>query len=85
MTTKTCDQKSFKHGLNITQSSATQVLDDLNLLLTGGRMTNATKDVARASLEGWGEEQKVKAAQEAVILAPEFHHHWVAPSGGSAQ
>ena len=71
--TKTCDQKSFKHGLNITQSSATQVLDDLNLLLTGGRMTNATKDVARASLEGWGEEQKVKAAQEAVILAPEFH------------
>ncbi|CAK9084260.1 unnamed protein product [Durusdinium trenchii] len=59
-------QDSFKLPL-----SASTALSELNLLLTGGRVTNHTKEAVMQHSKNQNDD--VKAVQEASVLAPEFH------------
>ena len=49
------------------------VLDDLNLLLTGGRLSQASLDTVREAYEHAVIGQNVKSALRAVIMTPEFN------------
>ena len=64
--TETCGQ-----GGSFTKAwgSQSEALEELNLLLTGGRLTNESQQIAQAAYEKEG----IQAAQEAIVLAPEFN------------
>ncbi|CAK9033375.1 Ribulose bisphosphate carboxylase, partial [Durusdinium trenchii] len=65
--TTNCElQDSFKLPL-----SASTALSELDLLLTGGRMTNHTKEAVMQHSKNQNDD--VKAVQEASVLTPEFH------------
>ena len=66
LATETCGQ-----GQSFTKAwgSQSEALEELNLLLTGGRLTNKSQQIAQAAYEKEG----IQAAQEAIVLAPEFN------------
>merc|ERR1719410_3359357 len=55
------------------KGTASATVEDLDLLLTGGRLTPAAVELARAAYEQAPEGKKLKAAQETVLLTPEFN------------
>ncbi|CAE7202317.1 unnamed protein product [Symbiodinium natans] len=69
--TDACNQSSFTKtwGSSSSPTDPTGILEELNLLLTGGRLTNHSQQVAEAAFQKEG----VQAMQEAIVLAPEFN------------
>jgi len=55
------------------KGTARATVEDLDVLLTGGRLTPAAGELARAAYEQAPGGQKLKAAQETVLLTPEFN------------
>lgn len=55
-------------------ANATETLDELDLLLTGGRLTNSTKNLVRAvHVDTPGHVSGLKAAQQAIVMTAEFN------------
>lgn len=48
-------------------------IQELDVLLTGGRLTDVAKDVVRGAYRRAPEAQKLKRAQQAVLMTPEFN------------
>jgi len=66
--TRVCGQGVLNFTENATVS---ETLNELDLLLTGGRL--AHQSVVRDAYEAASGQDRLKAAQQAVLLAPEFH------------
>merc|ERR1719323_436264 len=52
---------------------ANQTLEELNLLLTGGRLTPRAKDVVMTAYIQAREGERLQAAQQAIVMTPEFN------------
>jgi len=50
-----------------------EMLKELDLLLTGGRLTPQDAATVRTAYDGAPAGEKLKAAQEAIVMTPEFH------------
>jgi len=53
------------------KSNIDETVEELDLLLTGGRLT--TSDIAKIAYQQAPDGEKFKAAQRAIVLSPEFH------------
>merc|ERR1712086_734763 len=53
------------------KGNADDTVAEMDLLLTGGRLT--TTAIAKAAYNGADEGKKFKAALQAIVLSPEFH------------
>jgi len=67
-TAKGCARGSFGFGESAT---ANETFAELDLLLTGGRLNS--NSVVREAFETATEEDRLKAAQRAIVMTPEFH------------
>jgi len=67
------DAAACTHGSYLVGESATvdATLAELDLLLTGGRLTSM--DIVKNAYETAGDGDRFKAAQRAIIMTPEFH------------
>eukprot|EP00931_Biecheleriopsis_adriatica_P014766 TRINITY_DN1167_c0_g1_i6.p1 TRINITY_DN1167_c0_g1~~TRINITY_DN1167_c0_g1_i6.p1 ORF type:complete len:1841 (-),score=350.18 TRINITY_DN1167_c0_g1_i6:148-5670(-) len=50
-----------------------QTLEELNVLLTAGRLTPVAKEAARAAYTEAAPQERLQRAQQAILLTPEFH------------
>jgi uncharacterized protein (DUF1800 family)/uncharacterized protein (DUF1501 family) len=55
------------------QASAEKTLEELDILLTGGRLTPKTKELLRSSMDAATEGEQLATAQQVLTLTPEFH------------
>eukprot|EP00931_Biecheleriopsis_adriatica_P083516 TRINITY_DN5709_c0_g1_i1.p1 TRINITY_DN5709_c0_g1~~TRINITY_DN5709_c0_g1_i1.p1 ORF type:complete len:1902 (+),score=308.18 TRINITY_DN5709_c0_g1_i1:193-5898(+) len=69
------DWQPCKQGrLNFTESGTPdETFVELDLLLTGGRMSSSSKDVVRAAYHAARQGEQLQAAQQAIVMTPEFH------------
>merc|ERR1711939_974833 len=65
--------KSCIHGSYLLGESATldETITELDLLLTGGRLTST--DIVKNAYETAADGDRFKAAQRAIVMTPEFH------------
>jgi len=68
--------------MGVFQTGDTSSVDDLDVLLTGGRLTPSNLQVVRDVYDNALDGEKAQAAQMAIILSPEFNNLGVADSPG---
>jgi len=62
-----------------------ETLRQLDILLTGGRLTPRDAEVVRTVYDEASPDEKLKAAQEAILLTPEFHNFGDPSPSGTRQ
>jgi len=73
MNVPSCNNAPDYNGvLNFTEAAGQDVIEELSILLTGGRL-GPSKEIVRDAYNNAEEGKKLQAAQKAVVLTPEFN------------
>jgi len=70
ITSEICPQGRFSW---MSRGTEDEVLRELNLLLTGGRLSPATQKIVRGVYDAASEGEKIAAAQQAIMMSAEFN------------
>merc|ERR1740129_1796215 len=68
-----CPQGKLTWSSGTADSDTERTLAELDVLLTGGRLTNATKAVVRKTFEQAPEALRLEVAQQAIVMSAEFN------------